>query len=85
MLYEALAAHTLSNLPYEPNEGQRELITRLARFVLNGKDADLFLLTGYAGTGKTSLVGALVRTLQSLKFKTVLLAPTGRAAKVFSR
>jgi exodeoxyribonuclease-5 len=52
--------------------------------VLNGKDTDLFLLTGYAGTGKTSLVGALVKTLDSLKFKTVLLAPTGRAAKVFS-
>ena len=85
MLYEALAAHTIGNLPYTPNDQQRELITRLARFVLNGKDTDLFLLTGYAGTGKTSLVGALVRTLDSLKFKTVLLAPTGRAAKVFSR
>ena len=85
MLYEALAVHTIGNLPYTPNDQQRELITRLARFVLNGKDTDLFLLTGYAGTGKTSLVGALVRTLDSLKFKTVLLAPTGRAAKVFSR
>ena len=84
MLYEALAAHTIGNLPYTPNDQQRELITRLARFVLNGKDTDLFLLTGYAGTGKTSLVGALVRTLDSLKFKTVLLAPTGRAAKVLS-
>ncbi|MBQ5749858.1 MAG: AAA family ATPase [Bacteroidaceae bacterium] len=84
MLYEALAAHTISNLPYTPNDQQQELITRLARFVLNGKDTDLFLLTGYAGTGKTSLVGALVKTLDSLKFKTVLLAPTGRAAKVFS-
>ncbi|MBR5843310.1 MAG: AAA family ATPase [Bacteroidaceae bacterium] len=85
MLYDALAAHTISQLPYIPNEQQRELITRLARFVLNGKDTDLFLLTGYAGTGKTSLVGALVRTLHALNFKTVLLAPTGRAAKVFSR
>ena len=84
MLYEALAAHTISNMPYTPNDQQQELITRLARFVLNGKDTDLFLLTGYAGTGKTSLVGALVKTLDSLKFKTVLLAPTGRAAKVFS-
>ena len=84
MLYEALAAHTISSLPYTPNDQQQELITRLARFVLNGKDTDLFLLTGYAGTGKTSLVGALVKTLDSLKFKTVLLAPTGRAAKVFS-
>ena len=85
MLYDALAAHTISQLRYIPNEQQRELITRLARFVLNGKDTDLFLLTGYAGTGKTSLVGALVRTLHALNFKTVLLAPTGRAAKVFSR
>ncbi|MBR3951453.1 MAG: AAA family ATPase [Bacteroidaceae bacterium] len=84
MLYQALAARTLSNLPYIPNDQQQELITRLARFVLNGKDTDLFLLTGYAGTGKTSLVGALVKTLDSLKFKTVLLAPTGRAAKVFA-
>jgi exodeoxyribonuclease-5 len=72
MLYEALAAHTISNLPYTPNDQQQELITRLARFVLNGKDTDLFLLTGYAGTGKTSLVGALVKTLDCLKFKTVL-------------
>ena len=85
MLYEALAAQTIANLPYTPNDSQRELITRLARFVIGGRDTDLFLLTGYAGTGKTSLVGALVRTLSSLNFKTVLLAPTGRAAKVFSR
>ena len=41
------------------------------------------MLRGYAGTGKTSLVGALVRTLDKLKQKSVLLAPTGRAAKVF--
>jgi exodeoxyribonuclease-5 len=44
----------------------------------------LFLLKGYAGTGKTSLLGALVKTLNHLRQKTVLMAPTGRAAKVFS-
>ena len=84
MLYQALAARTLSNLPYIPNDQQQELITRLARFVLNGKDTDLFLLTGYAGTGKTSLVGALVKTLDRLEQKCILMAPTGRAAKVFA-
>ena len=43
-----------------------------------------FLLKGYAGTGKTSIVSALVRAMHELEQKTVLLAPTGRAAKVFS-
>ena len=85
MLYDALAAQAIRHLPYTPNEQQSELLTRLSRFVLNGRDTELFLLTGYAGTGKTSLVGALVKALDELKFKTVLLAPTGRAAKVFSR
>ena len=44
----------------------------------------MFLLCGYAGTGKTTLISALVRTMEQLQRKTVLLAPTGRAAKVFS-
>ena len=44
----------------------------------------VFLLKGYAGTGKTTLISALVKTLDQLKQKCVLLAPTGRAAKVFS-
>lgn len=56
----------------------------LATFLLSPKSDLLFLLRGYAGTGKTSLVGALVKTLDLLKQKTVLLAPTGRAAKVLS-
>ena len=85
MLYQALAKQAVAQLPYTPNEQQTLLLDRLAHFVLNGRDTDLFLLTGYAGTGKTSLVGALVKTLCNLGFKTVLLAPTGRAAKVFSR
>lgn len=85
MLYNALAQRVLQHLPYTPNEQQSELLLRLSRFVVTGGDCELFLLTGYAGTGKTSLVGAMVKTLDELKYKTILLAPTGRAAKVFSR
>lgn len=60
------------------------MIKLLSQFLCSPKADVAFLLRGYAGTGKTSLVGALVRTLDFLKQKVVLLAPTGRAAKVFS-
>lgn len=66
-------------------DGQRTVAVALARFAADSADEDrCFLLHGYAGTGKTSLVGALVRVLRRLRRETVLLAPTGRAAKVFS-
>lgn len=72
------------NLPYEPNSQQIELIAALARFCSADTPSDsVFLLTGYAGTGKTSVTGALVRALRECKVPVVLLAPTGRAAKVF--
>lgn len=85
MLYDALAAQACNHLPYVPNTQQSELLLRLSRFILTGGDDEVFLLTGYAGTGKSSLVGALVKALTALEHKTVLLAPTGRAAKVFAR
>ena len=72
-------------LPFTPNEGQRELIGKLGTFLLDSSEGKLFILRGYAGTGKTSVVSALVRTLRSLGQKCILLAPTGRAAKVLSR
>ncbi|MCM1292597.1 MAG: AAA family ATPase [Bacteroides sp.] len=73
------------NLPYDPNNQQVQLIAALARFCSRtAYDNPVFLLAGYAGTGKTSLIGALVRTLLEVKIPVVLLAPTGRAAKVFS-
>lgn len=68
----------------EPTEGQRIAIEKLGDFMLSGREKDAFILKGYAGTGKTSLVGALVRLLDSIKQKVILIAPTGRAAKVFS-
>ena len=56
----------------------------ISEFIISGDDKKIFLLCGYAGTGKTTLISALVRTMEQLGRKSVLLAPTGRAAKVFS-
>ena len=67
-----------------PTEEQRDALQTIASFVLSKEEHSLLLLKGYAGTGKTSLVGAVVKSLTEMNLKTVLLAPTGRAAKVFS-
>ena len=72
------------NFPHKPTEDQLLALQTLTEFLLNRQPDSLLLMKGYAGTGKTSLVGALVKTLTELQQKTVLLAPTGRAAKVFS-
>ena len=75
----------LTSLPYEPTSQQVDIIGALARFCSASTPSDsVFLLNGYAGTGKTSLCSALVKALNSVGIGTVLLAPTGRAAKVFS-
>lgn len=74
------------NLPYDPTHQQISLIAALARFCSPVSPGySVFLLNGYAGTGKTSLTGALVRALREAEVPVVLLAPTGRAAKVFGR
>ena len=85
MITDLLVQQIESYLPYDPNRQQCELLQMLATFVLDEHNDTLFLLRGYAGTGKTSLVGALVKALAQLQSKVVLLAPTGRAAKVFAR
>lgn len=73
-----------SQIPFEPTSGQRMAMAELSEFMVSTAPNGLFVLKGYAGTGKTTLVSALVKTLNHLKHKTLLLAPTGRAAKVFS-
>lgn len=74
----------IQQFPFEATEGQQTLLTKLAEFIL-GKNADhIFIIKGYAGTGKTTIVRSLVQSLPALNGKTVLLAPTGRAAKVLS-
>ncbi|MDR1505064.1 MAG: AAA family ATPase [Prevotella sp.] len=72
------------NFPFEATSEQDNALEKIADFLFLQKEESLFLLRGYAGTGKSSLLGALVKTMTEFKQKTVLLAPTGRAAKVFS-
>lgn len=74
----------LSKLEYTPLQGQLQLVNALANFAKNRKNLDTFLLNGYAGTGKTSIMGAFVKTLVENQQNVVVLAPTGRAAKVAS-
>lgn len=84
-IMERFAERVTSLLPYKPNEQQSKLIGALARFCDVGAPSDsVFILNGYAGTGKTSLTGALVKALRQDGREVVLMAPTGRAAKVFS-
>ena len=77
-------SEVLDLLPYEPNDGQVEAFAAFAHFLFYGHERDVFLLNGYAGTGKTSLMGAVVQAMTRRNMKVVLLAPTGRAAQVFS-
>lgn len=79
------ATLVLDQLPFEPTDQQIQLVAALSRFCSSHTPQDsVFLLNGYAGTGKTSVMGALVRSLNAIRIPTVLLASTGRAAKVFS-
>ncbi len=70
------------NLGYLPTQDQSDCMRMLAKFVSDNTNDVIFLMTGYAGTGKTSVIASLVSTLATLRQKSVLLAPTGRAAKV---
>ena len=74
----------LRQLPYDPNPQQMELVAAFCKFVADSEPRPAFVLNGYAGTGKTSLTSALVRALSAAGIRTILLAPTGRAAKVFA-
>ena len=84
MIDAYLGQQIKTNFPYKPTFEQEKVLKNLSDFLFSRKMESLFLLKGYAGTGKTSLIGALVKTMDQLEQKCVLLAPTGRAAKVFS-
>ena len=84
MLNNDLSQQIKRNFFYKPTSEQEITIESFINFLFSPKSDTIFLLKGYAGTGKTTLISALVKTLDQLKQKCVLLAPTGRAAKVFS-
>ncbi len=74
----------LSRMKHIPTEGQLEALKRIANFIVKSTSGDTYLLKGYAGTGKTTIISALVQGMAGSGTRTVLLAPTGRAAKVMS-
>jgi len=74
----------LKKFPFKPTTKQRDLLGLLSSFVFDKEKDSLFLLKGYAGTGKTTTIGAFVNSLWTAGKKSVLLAPTGRAAKVIA-
>lgn len=78
----ALYQQLLLGFGFEPTDGQAIVLRHLSAFLLSEKEHPAYVLRGYAGTGKTTLVRALVKTLPALEMSYVLLAPTGRAAKV---
>ena len=85
MLEQFIKNRIIAQLPFEANEGQMELLDKLSQFIVSPTPRKAFILRGYAGTGKTSIMAALVGALQQLQQRIVLLAPTGRAAKVLSK
>lgn len=73
-----------NDFPHDTTSKQDIALQMLSQFVLNPSKNEVFLLKGFAGTGKTTIVGSLVKNLSKVKKSAVLLAPTGRAAKVIS-
>jgi exodeoxyribonuclease-5 len=84
MANERIASQIYAKFTFEPTIGQKKVTELLSDYISRPADGTIFILNGYAGTGKTTLVSAFVATLRSIGIKPVLLAPTGRAAKVFS-
>ena len=85
MLKKHISDLIVRQLGFEPTECQIYTIEKLAEFITIEKPFPTFVLNGYAGTGKTSVISAMVKVLEELKIRAVLLAPTGRAAKVLSK
>ena len=84
MINDYLKEQILHHFGLKPTQDQAKVIDSLCQFILAPEADSVFILRGFAGTGKTSLVSALVKTMEQLERECVLLAPTGRAAKVLS-
>ena len=85
MFSTRIATQIYGKICFETTPGQKKIIEKLSEYLSESDTSKIFVLNGYAGTGKTTLVAALVGALKELGIKTVLLAPTGRAAKVLAQ
>ena len=85
MLKKYISNLIIEEIKFDPTDCQKEMADKVSEFITLNHPNVIFLLKGYAGTGKTTVLSALVRVLDTLKMKTVLMAPTGRASKVLSR
>ena len=84
MLKIHIISKLIKNLGHIPTEGQKLVMEMLSEVILDPEKKEIILLKGFAGTGKTTLIRSLVKVLGEFNLKSVLLAPTGRAAKVLS-
>jgi len=84
MIQDELKYRILQALGFPPTEEQAHALDMFGRFMTDRQEHAVMILRGSAGTGKTTLAGAIVKAMASLQQKMILLAPTGRAAKVFS-
>jgi ATP-dependent exoDNAse (exonuclease V) alpha subunit len=74
----------IRNFPFQPTTKQDIFFQQIAEFITNSNNDEIFVLKGYAGTGKTTVISTIVNNLPQINKKSVLLAPTGRAAKVIA-
>lgn len=84
MFSTRIATQIYAKICFETTEGQKKIIEKLSDYLADDDFSRIFVLNGYAGTGKTTLIAALVAVLKDMNVKPVLLAPTGRAAKVLA-
>jgi ATP-dependent exoDNAse (exonuclease V) alpha subunit len=84
MTYKLFYNLLQNNFPHQPTLKQDIFFQKIADFILNSTSDDIFILKGYAGTGKTTIISTVINNLGDVNMKAVLLAPTGRAAKVIS-
>ena len=85
MLNTYIAGQIYAKISFETTISQKKVVEKLSEYLSSPDYSRIFVLNGYAGTGKTTLISALVEVLADMGTKCILLAPTGRAAKVLSR
>ena len=85
MLIHYIARQIYAKLSFEATLSQKKVIEKLSEWLTSCDSTSIFVLNRYAGTGKTNLVSALLEVFREVGMRSVLMAPTGRAAKVLSR